>query len=205
MKTLRIFLLLFLFCSFPAFAADEPEKGKDAKEATPQERQAMRLEAIGKKDPELKAEIERQLERAKTQDENDEKLYSRDQIRMMRPTISAAGKDNPEGEKALRLILSKYPKASFVGCALFRHAMDCQKSQDKVKYLKMVLKDYEDVVLHNGVQLGAFARYFLSKEALKSGDRAKSQRLMAEIKDKFPNAFDGRWNRLGEGRDPKEE
>ncbi len=184
----RVFIPLFAFAlllSAQSFADDKP--------AETHKSNAERLAEIN--DPELKKLIGENLKRAKERYANDSKKHSAEDLKAFEELYKSVTKGGIEGRTALLKLVNKFPDLDRTGCAVMQYAALC-KGYERSNYWNMAQRDFSDCYFMNGVSVGALARYHLAREAFKNGDVQKGQRLLSEIKSKFPDAINGRWQRL---------
>jgi len=62
--------------------------------------------------------------------------------------------------------------------------------QEREDYLKEAIEDFSDCFYGNGVQVGAYARYYLAHHYRKSGETSKAEKLFTELKEEYPDAID---------------
>ena len=85
-------------------------------------------------------------------------------------------------------LIKKYNKANRTGCALL-YLGQMSKGEEREEYLKQAIADFSDCFYGNGVQVGAYARYYLAYHYKESGEEKKSTELFEEIGEMYPNAI----------------
>jgi tetratricopeptide (TPR) repeat protein len=140
----------------------------------------------------VKAEqiVTQQRNEAKTRMRKDSKVYSRNELKEIETLYQVANKQwrTQEGKDSLKELIKKYDKANRTGCALL-YLGQMSKGDDREKYLKQAIRDFSDCFYGNGVQVGAYARYYLAYYYKESGEEKKAKKLFEEISEKYPNAI----------------
>jgi hypothetical protein len=95
----------------------------------------------------------------------------------------------PEASESFQTLIKKYPEMNRTGCAVLYIAQRSQ-GEERTKYLQECIDKYNDCVYGDGVQVGAYARFLLARDYLKTGDDKKAAALSGEIKSKYPEAVD---------------
>ena len=72
------------------------------------------------------------------------------------------------------------------------------KGKERESYLKQAIEGYSDSFYGNGVQVGAYARYYLAYYYKDKGDADKANALFNEIREKYPNAVNHRGKPLAD-------
>jgi hypothetical protein len=135
--------------------------------------------------------------RKRTQE--DQKTYTAEQLREIESLYRLASKNLPEpGAKvALKTLIEKYPKANRTGCAV-QYMGQMSRGEEQEKYLKLAIKDYGDCFYGDGVQVGAYARFYLGNYYLKAKKGKKAKALFDEIRKDYPDAVNHTGKRLVE-------
>lgn len=140
----------------------------------------------------VKAEqiVTQQRNEAKTRMRKDSKVYSRNELKEIETLYQVANKQwrTQEGKDSLKELIKKYDKANRTGCALL-YLGQMSKGDDREKHLKQAIRDFSDCFYGNGVQVGAYARYYLAYYYKESGEEKKAKKLFEEISEKYPNAI----------------
>ncbi len=134
--------------------------------------------------------ITQQRNEAKKRMRKDSEVYSRDELKEIESLYQVANKQwkSQEGKDSLKELIKKYDKANRTGCALL-YLGQMSKGEDREGYLKQAIEDFSDCFYGNGVQVGAYARYYLAYYYKELGDEKKSEELFSEIGEKYPNAI----------------
>ncbi|MDA3926623.1 MAG: hypothetical protein PF904_18205 [Kiritimatiellae bacterium] len=124
-------------------------------------------------------------------------VYSRDELKEIESLYQVANKnwktdkekgtDREKGKASLKELLSKYDKANRTGCALL-YLGQMSKGEEREKYLKQAIEGFSDSYYGNGVQVGAYARYYLAYYYKENGDKKRAKALFDEIRKNYPNA-----------------
>lgn len=125
------------------------------------------------------------------------KIYTQEQLREIETLYQSANKDlnNPEAKSALKSLIEKYPKANRTGCAV-QYVAQLSEGQEREDYLKLAIKDFSDCFYGNGVQVGAYARFYLGFYYQKAGKTAEAKALFDEIRKDYPEAVNHKGKRL---------
>jgi len=120
-------------------------------------------------------------------------IYSREQLREIETLYQVANKKwrTEEGKESLKKLIEKYDKANRTGCALL-YLGQMSKGKKQEEYLKKAIDGFSDCFYGDGVQVGAYARFYLAHYYKKNGQSKKADELFQEIKTKYPDAIDHR-------------
>jgi len=134
--------------------------------------------------------VTQQRSKAKIRMRKDSEFYSRDELKEIENLYQVANKQwrTQDGKDSLQELVKKYDEANRTGCALL-YLGQMSKGEEREKYLKQAIEDYSDCFYGNGVQVGAYARYYLAYYYKESGDEKKSEDLFSEIGEKYPHAI----------------
>jgi len=127
---------------------------------------------------------------AKQRMRKDAEIYSRDELKEIESLYQVANKQwrTEEGKDSLKQLIEKYDKANRTGCALL-YLGQMSKGKEREEYLKQAIDGFSDCFYGNGVQVGAYARYYLAYHYKEAGEKEKSDQLFAELKTQYPNAI----------------
>jgi hypothetical protein len=145
----------------------------------------------GKPQAEQQARQRAYRERFDRRRELDRKKYTDEQLTEAENMYQAADRKwgTPECIEGLKQMLDKYPDINRSGCALLDLAVNTTGSESE-KYLKDCMQKYDDCYYGDGVQIGAFARFYLADYYDKTGENEKAEALRKEIKDHYSDAID---------------
>ncbi len=134
--------------------------------------------------------ISQQRAKAKQRMRKDSEIYSRDELKEIESLYQVANKQwrTEEGKESLKTLIEKYNKANRTGCALL-YLGQMSKGEEHEKYLKQAIEGFSDCFYGNGVQVGAYARFYLAHHHKGSGNESKAKKLFAEIRNDYPNAI----------------
>jgi len=164
----------------------------------------QRVAALEKEVAELKAALGPFLEKEKAEQivaqqrdharermRKDAESYSRDELQEIEGLYQVANKQwrTEEGKESLQQLISKYDKANRTGCALL-YLGQMSQGEERENYLKQAIADFSDCYYGDGVQVGAYARYYLAYQYKEAGEEAKAAELFKEIGELYPNAID---------------
>ena len=129
--------------------------------------------------------------------EEERKTYSQEQLREIEELYQSANKDlkSPAAKTALKDLIEKYPKANRTGCAV-QYMGQMSEGDERETYLKLAIRDFGDCFYGNGVQVGAYARFYLGHHYLKAGKEKEAKALFDEIKNDYPDAIDHKGRKL---------
>jgi beta-lactamase regulating signal transducer with metallopeptidase domain len=123
--------------------------------------------------------------------ELDRKKYTEKQLMEAEEMMATA--DRQFGSAAcietLKQMVEKFPNANRAGCALLYLAQSTTGPESE-KYFKDCIEKYNDCYFGDGVQVGAFARFWLANYYSKTGENEKAEALYKEIKDNYSDAID---------------
>lgn len=204
MKT-AMCIAAILFATIIAYAKDDSEKYSDLEKRISEleERVSDMEKALGgkfkadssnKAKPKNIAEIKKEaLQKAKQRRLQDLSVYSRAEIDEIEGLYQDAKRNlrSRKSQKSLKKMTQKYKRANRTGCAILLLA-EVSKGRKKESYLQEAAKEYHDCYFGNGVHIGPWARYLLANYYRKNGKTKKAEELLAEIKEKYPNAIDKR-------------
>lgn len=141
--------------------------------------------------------VAQQRNKARIRMRKDTKIYSKDELREIESLYQVANKQwrTQEGKDSLEKLISKYDRANRTGCALL-YLGQMSNGEEREAYLKQAIADFGDCFYGDGVQVGAYARYYLAHHYKEAGDEIKSAELFEEIGEKYPNAIDHKGNLL---------
>jgi beta-lactamase regulating signal transducer with metallopeptidase domain len=123
--------------------------------------------------------------------ELDRKKYTDEQLTEAEKIYQAGDSKwgSPECIEILKQMLEKYPDINRSGCALLDIAVNTTGPESE-KYLKDCIQKYDDCYYGDGVQIGAFARFYLADYYSKTGENEKAEALRKEIKDNYSDSID---------------
>lgn len=121
----------------------------------------------------------------------DSAVYSREQLREIEGLYQVANKNwrTPAGKDSLKKLVETYDKANRTGCALL-YLGQMSDGTERENYLRKAIQDFSDCYYGNGVQVGAYARFYLAHHYKENGEAQKANVLFEEIKSMYPNAID---------------
>ena len=97
----------------------------------------------------------------------------------------------PKAIESLKKMIKKYKSANRTGCGTL-YLGQLTHGDEQIKYLQKAIKDYDHCFYGDGVQVGAYSRFYLAHIYLKNGKTSKAVKLFNEIKQKYPNSIDHR-------------
>jgi tetratricopeptide (TPR) repeat protein len=105
--------------------------------------------------------------------------------------------NSPEAQSSLKKLVESYGQANRTGCAIL-YLGQMSDGADKERYLKQAAADFADCWYGDGVQVGAYARFYLANYYQDRGDKAEAARLYAEIRQLYPDAVNHKGRLLSE-------
>jgi beta-lactamase regulating signal transducer with metallopeptidase domain len=123
--------------------------------------------------------------------ELDRKKYTEEQLAEAEKLYLAMNskRGSPEYIESLKQMLEKFPDLNRSGCALLYLAQGTTGVESE-KYLKDCIQKYNDCYYADGVQVGAYARFWLADYYGKTGENEKAEALRKEIKDNYSDSID---------------
>lgn len=123
--------------------------------------------------------------------EQDRKTYTQQDLKEIESLYQIANKqwNSPEAQESLKKLTDKYAKANRTGCALL-YLGQMASGEEKEKYLKRAVDEFSDCWYGDGVQVGAYARFYLANYYQESGKKAEASTLFDEIRKDYPDAID---------------
>ena len=130
-----------------------------------------------------------QQTKARERMREDSANYSRTQLQEIEALYQVANKKwrTEEGKNSLKKMITKYDKANRTGCALL-YLGQMSKGKEREEYLKKAINGFSDCFYGNGVQVGAYARYYLAHYYRENGQKEEAKEMFREITSKYPNA-----------------
>ena len=134
--------------------------------------------------------VNEQRMKAKERMRKDRAIYTTEQRREIETLYQVANKQwrSVEGKDSLKALIEKYDKANRTGCALL-YLGQMSKGKEREEYLQKAIKGFSDCFYGNGVQVGAYARYYLGYYYKENGQKNKAEEMFREITSKYPNAI----------------
>ena len=145
-----------------------------------------------------KANITSERMKAKNRMRQDWNRYSRKQLKQIENLYKSRGYKYGSTTKTKNLlrVISQYSYSNRAGCAMLYLGQSHTGNKQKY-YLKKSMSKYKDCFYGNGVQVGAYAMYWLAVRVyLQEGKKAEAYTLLKQLKKKYPNAIDHRGNNL---------
>jgi DNA repair exonuclease SbcCD ATPase subunit len=123
--------------------------------------------------------------------ELDLKKYTREQLTEAENMYAAAESkwNSPEYSESVKQMVQKFPDANRAGCLLLEFAQNTT-GPDSEKYFKDCIEKFNDCYYGDGVQVGAYARFWLADYYSKTKEIEKAEALYKEIKDNYSDAID---------------
>ncbi len=179
-------LIAALVCCSVA-RADESAELKKEVEALRQEVAALREATAEKAKQEAPAVDRRAGMRKKNAAAS--KIYTREQLQEIEELYQSANSNlkAPDAKTKLLSLVEKYPKANRSGCAMMYLGQSAEGAE-KEKYLKRAIADFGDCFYGDGVQVGAYARYYLGYYYQEAGKTTEAKALFDEIRKDYPDA-----------------
>ncbi|HBA83365.1 MAG TPA: hypothetical protein DCZ95_04640 [Verrucomicrobia bacterium] len=146
--------------------------------------------------------LEGQRKKAKERMRKDSEHYSRNELMDIESLYQVANKQwrTQEGKDSLEKLIKKYDHANRTGCALL-YLGQMSTGKEREDYLKRAIADFGDCFYGDGVQVGAYARYYLACHYKEEGQTGEAKELFEEIAEKYPDAIDHKGKFLAEHMD----
>jgi beta-lactamase regulating signal transducer with metallopeptidase domain len=121
----------------------------------------------------------------------DRKKYTEEQLTEAENMYAAAESKlrSPESLESVNQMLQKFPDANRTGCLLLELAQTTTGPESE-KYFKDCIEKFNDCYYGDGVQVGAYARFWLADYYSKTKEIEKAEALYKEIKDNYSDAID---------------
>ena len=126
-------------------------------------------------------------------------VYSAGELREIESLYQVANQKwkSQQGKDSLKLLIEKYDKANRTGCALL-YLGQMSTGDERENYLLEAIDDFSDCYYGDGVQVGAYARYFLAYHYKEVGEKEKEELMLKELKSEFPDAISHKGKMLSE-------
>lgn len=137
--------------------------------------------------------------KAKERMRKDLKRYSARQLREVETLYQSRGHKygSEEKNKNLKKVISKYSRANRAGCAMLYLGQFSSSGRKQEAYLKKAIRSYADCFYGDGVQVGAYAQFWLAVNVyLKTGREREAYALLKKLKRRYPNAISHKGNNL---------
>ncbi|MDD5679508.1 MAG: hypothetical protein PHW60_16180 [Kiritimatiellae bacterium] len=131
--------------------------------------------------------------------EQDRTTYTPEERREIEILYQIANKqwNSAEAKESLKKLIDKYAKANRTGCALL-YLGQMATGEEKEQYLKRAIADFSDCWYGDGVQVGAYARFYLATFYQESGKKVETAALFDEIRKEYPDAINHKGNLLAD-------
>lgn len=122
--------------------------------------------------------------------DQDRKRYSEAEMREIEELYQIANRkfNSAEAQESLKKLISKYSCANRTGCAVLYLGQMCPDRPQAEEYLRQAIANYSDCWYGDGVQVGAYARFYLAGYYRQSGKNQEAEKLYQEIREKYPDA-----------------
>jgi len=143
--------------------------------------------------------VEGERAKAKARMKKDLEVYSSDDLGKIEKLYQVANKEwrSEEGKNSLKELVAKYDKANRTGCALL-YLGQMTKGDEQIDYLTKAIEGCSECCYGDGVQVGAYARFYLAYRYKQEGKTDKARELFDQIKAQYPNAIDHRGGLLAD-------
>lgn len=135
--------------------------------------------------------------RIKERMQKDRTLYGTDGLREIEMAYRAYAKSKDVDNENLQRLITKFSKANRTGCAVM-YAGQRARGADDGKWFRLAIEKYGDCLYGNGVQVGAYARFYLARLLERKGDKDGAERLLAEIMKLYPDALTHRGKKMSD-------
>ncbi len=147
------------------------------------------------------AEAEQRKEKAKSaareRMRQDRGKYSPEVLGEVEALYQIANKQwrSPAAKEALEKLINEYPDLNRTGCATM-YLGQMSQGEERVDYLTKAMTDFGDCYYGNGVNVGAYATYYLACHHWQEGNHEDAQKLIDKINSDHPDAIDHRGRAL---------
>jgi tetratricopeptide (TPR) repeat protein len=119
--------------------------------------------------------------------------YTRQQLSEAEQLYQVANKNwrSPEARESLDQMIAKYPDINRTGCAVLYMAQ-WARGDERIQLLQRAIEKHGDCMYGDGVQVGAYARFYLAEIYDEAGQKDKARALYDEIRKLFPLAVNHR-------------
>lgn len=205
MMTAALLTVAALFFVAPGIAqTTEPDKDAQVAELTERvaelERRLTELEELAM--PLIKQAAEqRRREKAqaaaRARMRRDRGKYSPEVLGEVESLYQTANKDwgSPEAVAALEQLIDEYPDLNRTGCATM-YLGQMSEGAERVDYLTRAMTDFADCYYGDGVNVGAYATYYLACYHWQAGNYDDANHLIETIKNRHADAIDHRGRAL---------
>ena len=140
---------------------------------------------------EAEQKVNAQRVKARARMGKDAERYSNEERSEIETLYQVANKEwqTDEGKDSLKKLIEKYDQANRTGCALL-YLGQMSKGEEREQYLKQAIDGFSDCYYGDGVQVGAYARYYLAYYYKEQGQQEKADALFKEIATDYPDAID---------------
>ncbi len=191
----RILILAGLILAVPAFAQDGDRVADLEKRVRDLEERISRIEKTVQPSDKAMA----QQAKARQRMQKDSTVYSAEELREIESLYQVANKGwrSQEGKDSLKKLVEKYGYANRTGCAIL-YLGQMSEGKEREEYLKRAVDTFSDCYYGDGVQVGAYARFYLAIYYGENGQEDKARKLFKEIREKYPDAVDHKGRALSD-------
>ncbi len=205
MMTAALLTATALFCAAPS-TVQTSEPDKDARIAELTERVAeleRRLTDLEEKAMPLieQALVEQRRDKARAaaraRMRQDRGKYSPEVLSEVEALYQTANKQwrSPEAVAALEKLTEEYPDLNRTGCATM-YLGQMTQGPERVEYLTLAMTDFADCYYGDGVNVGAYATYYLACYHWQEGNYDDAKPMIDKINDQHADAIDHRGRAL---------
>jgi len=125
--------------------------------------------------------------------------YSPEVLGEVEELYQTANKDwrSPAAVAALEKLVNEYPDLNRTGCATM-YLGQMSKGPERADYLNRAMTDFADCYYGDGVNVGAYATYYLACDQWAEGNYDDAQKLIDKINADHPDAINHRGRALTE-------
>lgn len=122
--------------------------------------------------------------------EQDRTTYTQQELKEIESLYQIANKkwNSPEAKESLKKLTVKYTKANRTGCALL-YLGQMASGKEKEQHLKRAIDEFNDCWYGDGVQVGAYARFYLANYYQQIGKKVEASAIFDEIRKDYPDAI----------------
>jgi len=129
--------------------------------------------------------------------EADKKAFGEPLFREIENRYQSANRDlrSTNAVPILQSVMADYPRANRAGCAA-QYLGQMSAGAEKERYLRLAIREFGDCYYGSGVQVGAYARFYLGQHYRSLGRAKEANALFDEIRTAYPDAVNHQGQRL---------
>lgn len=205
LMTTALLTAVALFCAAPSTVqSDQPDKDARIAELTERvaaletrlaELEDLAMPLIGQARSQMRREKAQAAARARMR--QDRGKYSPEVLGGVEELYQTANRNwqSPEAKESLEKLINEYPDLNRTGCATL-YLGQMSKGPERTDYLTRAMTDFGDCYYGDGVNVGAYATYYLARHHLQEGNDEDARKLIDKLNTDYPDAIDHRGRAL---------